>query len=272
MAVIEQVLIAERGAHRQVAGLHERPDIGAGLRRPAAAADDHHWPLRLVEQLAQLRHVVGRGRAAGDLVGAGIGHLDLVDQHVLGQGDHDRTRPAVQCRMEGLAHQLRNTACVLDLDDPLGQLAEHAAIVDLLERLPIGRLARHLADQQDHGRRILEAGMQADAGIGRARPAGDEADARPAGKLAVGFRHVGRPALLTADDVANRIALGIKRVEGCEIALAGDAEDGVGPVNAELVDQDLRAAAARAGACHDLSFTSWVRTTWAPISCYSCAS
>ncbi len=272
MAVVEQVLVAERGTDRQVVGLDEGADIGAGLCAPAAAAHDHHRPLRRVEQGAQRRHVVRRGRAAGDLVGAGIGHLDLVDQHVLGQGDHDRTRPAIQRRVECLADQLGYAPRILDLDDPFGHLAEHAAVVDLLEGLAVGGLARHLADQQDHRRRILEAGMQSDAGIGGARPAGHKTDAGLAGQLAVGLRHVGRAAFLAADDVADRVALGVERVERGEVALARNAEDRVGAVNAQLVDQDLRATAARMRGRHVFSLTSWVRRTSAPISCCSCAS
>ena len=103
MTVVEQVLVAERGAHRQIVGLDEGADVGAGLGAPAAAAHDHHRPLGRLEQLAQPGHVARRRRAAGDLVGAGIGHLDLVGQHVLGQRQHDRTRPAVQraCGMPG---------------------------------------------------------------------------------------------------------------------------------------------------------------------------
>src|SRR6267142_2659351 len=61
------------------------------------------------------------------------------------------------------------------------------------------------------------------ASIGGAWPAGDETDAGLAGQLAVGFRHVGRAALLAADHVANRVTLGIERVEGGKIALARDA-------------------------------------------------
>ena len=154
--------------------------------------------------------------------------------------------------------------------DPLGHLAEHVAVVDLLERLAVGRLARHLPDQQDHGRRILEAGMQSDAGIGRARTARDEGDPGLAGQLAVGLGHVGRAAFLAADDVADRVALGVERVERREIALARNAEDRVGAVDAQLVDQDLRAAAARMWSWSCFSLTSWVRTRSAPISCCSC--
>ena len=251
MAVVEQVLVAERGADRQVVGLDEGTDVGAGLGGPAAAAHDHHRLLGRGQQLAQRRHVLGRRRAARDLVGAGVGHLDLVDQHVLGQRDHDRAGPAVQRGVKCLADQLGDAPRILDLDHPLGHLAEHAAVVDLLEGLAVGRLARHLADQQDHGRRILEAGMQSDAGIGGTRTARDEGDAGLAGELAVGLGHVGRPAFLAADDEAHGVALGVERVERRQVAFARHAEDRIGAVNAQLVDQDLSAAAARMRARHD---------------------
>ena len=202
------------------------------------------------EQLAQRRHVARRRRAARDLVGTGIGDLDLVDQHVLRQREHDRTGPAVHARWKAwlISSGMRRASSIWV--DPLGHLAVHAAVVDLLERLAVRRLARHLADQQDHRRRILEAGMHSDAGIGGAGTARHEADAGLAGQLAVGLGHVGRAAFLAADDVADGVALRVERVERREIALAGHAEDGVGAVDAQLVDQNLRAAAARMGGRH----------------------
>ena len=87
--------------------------------------------------------------------------------------------------------------------------------------------------------------MQADAGVGGTRPAGDEGDAGLAGQLAVGLRHVGGAAFLTADDVSDRVALRIERIEGSEIAFARHAEDRVGAVDAQLIDQDLRPASTR---------------------------
>ena len=147
--------------------------------------------------------------------------------------------------MKGLADQLGNAPRVLDLHHPLGHLAEHAAVIDLLERLAIVGLARDLPDQQDHGRRILEAGMQSDAGIGGAGTARDEGDAGLSGQFSVSLRHVGGAALLAADDVADGVALGVQRVEGGQVALAWHPEDRVGAVDAQLVDQDLRATATR---------------------------
>jgi hypothetical protein len=150
-----------------------------------------------------------------------------------------------------LADQLGDAPRILDLDHPLGHLAEHAAVVDLLEGLSVGRLARHLAHQQEHGRRILEPGMQSDAGIGGTRTTRDESDARLAGELAVGLGHVGRSAFLAADDEAERVALGVERVERRQVAFAGHAKDRVGAVDAQLIDQNLSAATAWMRARHD---------------------
>ena len=73
-------------------------------------------------------------------------------------------------------------------------------------------------------------------------PAGDDRDPRAAGELPVRVGHVRRARLVAADHVAQ---LGVaQRVEHGQVALAGDAEQEVGAVDAELVDEDLPAAAA----------------------------
>ena len=70
----------------------------------------------------------------------------------------------------------------VDLADPLREAerarAEHLPVVDLLEGLAVALVARDLADEQDHRRRVLERGVQADRGVARARPARHEAQAR----------------------------------------------------------------------------------------------
>jgi hypothetical protein len=103
-----------------------------------------------------------------------------------------------------------------------------------------------LADEQDHRRRVLERGVHADRGVRGARAAGDDRDPRPAGELSVGVGHVRRAGLVPADHVAE---VGVaQRVEHRQVALAGDAEEAVGAVDPELVDEDL-AAAARHNGC-----------------------
>ena len=97
--------------------------------------------------------------------------------------------------------------------------AKKAGKVDLLEALAVAVAASDVADEQDHRRRILEGDMDPAAGVGRARAAGDEGDARAAGHLAVGVGHVGDPAFLPADDEVD-FGRVVERVEDGEEALA----------------------------------------------------
>src|SRR6476659_9265924 len=86
--------------------------------------------------------------------------------------------------------------------------------------------------------------MHARGGVGRARPARDERDARTAGHLAVGVGHVRDPALLPADDGLDFRRV-VKRVEHGKKALARHREYAIAALDPELVDED---AAARPGA------------------------
>ena len=141
--------------------------------------------------------------------------------------------------MERVRDELRERGCALRLDDQLRDLAEHAPVVELLKRLATAVAARHLADEQDERGRVLVGGVDADRGMRRARCARHEADARPAGQLAVRVCHVGRARLVARDDETDRRV--VQRVEDGEVALAGDAEGGVDAVDDQLVDEDLRA-------------------------------
>ena len=141
--------------------------------------------------------------------------------------------------MEGAAHIFRDALGVGDLLDPFHHAAEHGAKIDLLQRFAAARATRHLAHQDDERCRILHRDMDAGAGIGGARAAGDQAEAGLAGELAIGLGHHRGAALLAADDEANRIGV-VQRVEKRQIALARHAKRSIGAVQLELVDQDLR--------------------------------
>ncbi len=130
----------------------------------------------------------------------------------------------------------------VDLRDPLRHRPEHVPEVDLLERLALDLVGGHLADEQNQRRRVLERGVHADRRVRRARAARDDGDARPAGELAVGVGHVRRAGLVTARDQADRRV--VEAVEHREEALARHAEDDVGAVDDELVDEQLAAVAA----------------------------
>jgi hypothetical protein len=141
--------------------------------------------------------------------------------------------------VERTGRDLRERRRLLDLDDPFRHLAEHAAVVELLERLAPAMPARHLPDEQDQRRRVLVGGMDADRGVGGAGRTGDEADAGAAGELAVGVGHVRGARLVACDHESDRRV--VQRVEDGDVALAWNAERRLDAVDDELVDEHLRA-------------------------------
>ncbi len=140
--------------------------------------------------------------------------------------------------MEGVAHHLGNAGRVVDLCGPLAQGCEHLPTVHLLEGLAVELAARDLPDEQDHRRRVLERGVDAEARVGGARSAGREADAGPAGELAIGVGHVGRAALLAAGDQSDLLAGVVEGIEGGQVALAGHGEGHVDTVDLQRVDEN----------------------------------
>ena len=217
-----------------------------GVLAPQRAAGHDEWPLGRLEQRPQVGERGGVGARRGGCERRRVGRIGLVALHVLRQADHDRARPARGGHVERAADQLGDARGVVDLEHLLGQRLEHGSQVDLLERLPVALLAGHLADEQDHRRRVLERGVDADAGMRRTGAAGDQADAGPTGQLAVGLRHVGRAALVPRGDEADAVAVRIEAVEQADVALAGDAERQVDAVDDQLVGEELSAAAAHA--------------------------
>jgi hypothetical protein len=169
-----------------------------------------------------------------------------------------RPGPAAGRQRARPRHHLRHPRGAFDLGRPLGHGAEHLPVVELLEALAAGVAPRDLAHQQEHRRRVLEGGVHADAHVRRARPAGDEADPRPARELAVGLGHVRGTRLVAGDDQADGGV--VQRVEHREVALARDAEGDLRPVALELVAEDLRARARHVAAATGCSRK--IRACW----------
>jgi len=169
-----------------------------------------------------------------------VRNLGLACEHVLGQRQHHRPRPAGGRRGEGARQVLGDPVGAVDLGDPFRERGEHPPVIDLLERLAVGLVGGDLADQKDQRRRVLERGVDADRGVRRARPARHEADPGPARQLAVGVGHVRGAGLVPADDQPDRRV--VERVEHGEVALAGDAKGELRAVERELVDEDAAAA------------------------------
>ena len=113
---------------------------------------------------------------------------------------------------------------------------EEGGEVDFLEALAVAHRAVDVADEQDHRLRILERDVDADAGVGRAGPAGDEAHARAARSSPVGAGHERRAAFLAAGDGLDRRAVA-QRVEHRQEAFAGHGEDPVAALFDQAIDE-----------------------------------
>src|SRR5262249_26252073 len=132
-----------------------------------------------------------------------------------------------------------------------GDRSEYRAVIELLEGLALAHLARNLADEQNERGGILTRDMHSPRRIGGAGPARDEADARPPGGLAAGFRHDGGPALLPANGDGD-IAV-VEGIERRDIALAGHAKHVAHPMNDELVDQNFAGGPSAVVGAHHAS-------------------
>jgi hypothetical protein len=160
--IVDDVLTAERAAHRQIVRHREIGNVGGGLIVPSAAADQHDRPRGTGEQMMHFGEVGSAGmRPHGAVRTDGRGGGALA-QHILGQGDDDRAGAARGRNLECLVQQFGDALGHVDLRHPLGERRVHLAEIDFLERLAVDLVARHLADQHDHRGRILMRGMDAD--------------------------------------------------------------------------------------------------------------
>jgi hypothetical protein len=114
----------------------------------------------------------------------------------------------------------------------------------LLKRLAVDLVARHLADQHDHRRRVLKRGVHTDRGVAGTGPAGHQEHTGLAGQLAVGLGHERGATFLAAGDEAD-LGRVEKRIEDFEVAFAGDAERHIDAVRLERCDNKLSAAQER---------------------------
>ena len=103
------------------------------------------------------------GRGSTRLYGAASATAALSVSMSSGSAITTGPGPPVDRAMKRVADELRNARGLLDLHDPLGDLAEHAPVVDLLERLALDLIARDLADEEHHRRRVLKRRVHADA-------------------------------------------------------------------------------------------------------------
>ena len=125
----------------------------------------------------------------------------------------------------------------------LGERPEHHGEVGLLERLAAEKAPFYLPDQQQHRRRILKGGVNADSGIASARAAGDQANAGFSRQLAVRLGHHRGAVLMPAGDHVEPAGDIVKRIENRQIALAWNAKHPLCAMRQQRVDHQLPAGA-----------------------------
>jgi hypothetical protein len=124
----------------------------------------------------------------------------LVAQHVLRQCHDDWAGTPGGRDLKRLVHQLGYPLGQVDLRHPFGERRVHLAEIDLLEGFAVDLVARHLADQHDHRRRILERSVDADRCVAGARSSGHQQHSGLTGELAIGLSHKGGAAFLATGD------------------------------------------------------------------------
>ena len=243
--VVHEVLAAERTRDRQVVRFAEREHALADLLRPAALADDDQRPLGGRQQFAEASQILRPGRRLCDLDRRRVLDVGLLGEHVLRQAEDDRPRTTGESKRVRACDVVRYPLRALDLPRGLRDPAEDLRVVELLPRLAASERARHLADEQEHRRRVLAGRVHSDRRLRRARAARDQADPRSSRELAVRLGGVRGTLLVPARDEPDRGV--VERVEHRQEALAGEAEREVRAVQRELVDEDLTPGSQRRG-------------------------
>ena len=243
MRIVEQILRAEFTPDSDPLGVREAAQVSAGRRVPAAAACKQEGALCASQHVGQLRERGIRRRRLDGLPATRVHHLRASREHVFGQREHDGPHAPARSNLVGARNELGNAIGAIDLRHPFRHRTEHAPVVDFLKRLALHEVAPDLPDEENHRRRILKRSVHADRGVRRAGSTRDEAQARRSRELAVRLGHVRRAALVTTGDQIDPVPRAVQRIEHWQIALAWNAEREIGPMNQQLVDEDLPAAA-----------------------------
>ncbi len=252
VAVRKMILAAKAGDDRQVPAFREDAQrIDAG-RRPLAAADpDERAPGR-AQAVGDFTHGFGRHTADETAPGRAECLRAVLAEHVFGQADDHGSRASRHRELEGAVDDFPGARGDVDLQYAFREIRERHRQIDFLERAPEPILARNLADEQHHRRRVLVCRVHADARVRKPRAARDEGDAAASAELADGFGHVRRRRLVAAGDDLDRIARIVERIQDVQITLARDREHVGNLLCAQAVDDRIgytvrahRAAAAR---------------------------
>ena len=223
--VVEAVLEPEGRKDGNVGGLGKALQRGLASGRPGAAAGQDQRASGPGQHGQALVQGGGQGGGFRDLGRAGQGgRVRKGGKHILGQCDDDGAGAAGGGGLPGAGQDFRDAVHPVDLDGPFRHAAEDGRIVDFLERLASDHVGADLAHQDQHGCAVLHRGVDADGGVGDARPARDQADAGLAGQLAPGSRHEGRAPFVAAQHEIKPSPCVVQRVQHRQVTFARNAK------------------------------------------------
>ena len=237
------ILSAKPGCDRNSMRRCKGGEVPRGVRVPPRTSDDRHRRLGGGKQGRESVHHGGVGGLRRALDAGPVHCFGGLDEHVLGQGQHNRPRPSRHGHRIGSSDIFGDSCRIVDPRGPFGERREHRCEIDFLETFAVAHAPVDIADEQDHRLRVLHRDMDADRGIRRPRPARHKGYAGPSGQCPVCTGHMSDAALLPADYGLD-FGRVVKRVENGKEALSGHGEDAVAALDDELVDKD-----AAAGAC-----------------------
>ena len=95
--------------------------------------------------------------------GQGLGGMDGLGQHVLGQDQHHRARATIhggcKCTRNVLGQAFGIVNPLNPLGHALGRGPKKMGVVHFLEGFPVARVTGHITHKKDHGCRILKGSV-----------------------------------------------------------------------------------------------------------------
>ena len=189
----------------------------------------------------QVRLVAGKVYFQGlvVLVERVVRELDLLDLHVLGHVDDNRTRPAGAGDVEGFLHNLRDLGGVHNQGVVLGDREGDARGVSLLEGVGTNGGAGHLSDHSNDRNGVHLGRRDAGYEVGRSGAGRGPAYADFACYAGVTVGGVGGALLVTSENVSKLRVLRQRLVEGQDCS-AGKTEDVYDALTYKALAQQLR--------------------------------
>ena len=150
VAVIHVILIAEGCRHWYIDALGKGHQLCLSLSRPCRTTNYHQRFARLLQVAVQRGYVFVADFCLCRLRRSGIFHVSVRTQHVFRQSQHHRPGAAGHGGVEGMADIFGDAFNVVNLADPFGHVAIHAAEINFLKGFALGHGASDLPDKQDH--------------------------------------------------------------------------------------------------------------------------